>query len=408
MDRSWINVVRSSDEYENGVNEFIEFARKHDPNINEKFYCPCIKCLNDRRLSVREIREHIICDGFNKNYTRWIWHGEIDIPDVSRVEDSVNEDDDEVMYDNIEEMINDVGAEAFEQAHENKSYDALSADADKPLYPGCKTYSRLSAILKLIQLKATHGLSDKCFTELLILFKGMLPEDNELPESNYKAKKILCPLGLGYKKIHACPNDCILYRKDFKNLHECPKCGISRYKNSNDESGIKKPPSKVLWYLPIIPRFKRLFASPTEAKNLRWHADEKIDDGKLRHPSDSPQWKKMDQLYPFFGNEPRNLRAFNAYHIMKGTHARQLKKLKWVYPKCHGQGEAEEYGLFVMRHMLEIIKLDIVDSFEKRFNMDGPYSKADIDVVRRDWAECFLENSAIDAFYDLPSPDKIC
>ncbi|KAL3638249.1 hypothetical protein CASFOL_017620 [Castilleja foliolosa] len=100
--------------------------------------------------------------------------------------------------------------------------------------------------------------------------------------------------------------------------------------------------------------------------------------------------------------------AFNAYQLMKGTHSRQLKKLKWVYPKCHGQGKAEEYGLFVMRHMLEIIKLDIVDSFEKRFNMDGPYSEADIDVVRRHWAECFLENSRIDAFYDLPTPDKIC
>ncbi|KAL3643798.1 Proteasome subunit beta type-3 [Castilleja foliolosa] len=40
--------------------------------------------------------------------------------------------------------------------------------------------------------------------------------------------------------------------------------------------------------------------------------------------------------------------ALNAYQVMKGTHARQLKKLKWVYPKCCGQGQNAECGLFVM------------------------------------------------------------
>jgi len=33
-----------------------------------------------------------------------------------------------------------------------------------------------------------------------------------------------------YKKIHACPNDCILYRKEFEWLKNCPKCELSRYK----------------------------------------------------------------------------------------------------------------------------------------------------------------------------------
>ncbi|KAL3616136.1 hypothetical protein CASFOL_040026 [Castilleja foliolosa] len=65
---------------------------------------------------------------------------------------------------------------------------------------------------------------------------------------------------------------------------------------------------------------------------------------------------------------------------------------KWVYPKCCQQdvGDAE-YGLFVMRHMLEIIKLDITNSFEKVLGMEEPYSSDDIDDVRRRWAESFLE-----------------
>ncbi|KAL3627387.1 hypothetical protein CASFOL_028750 [Castilleja foliolosa] len=84
--------------------------------------------------------------------------------------------------------------------------------------------------------------------------------------------------------------------------------------------------------------------------------------------------------------------AFNTYQMMKGTHSRQLNKLKWVYPKCCKQVEGgDECGLLVMRRMFEIIKLDISDSFEKVFNMLGPYSDDEIDVVRKQWAECFLE-----------------
>ena len=35
------------------------------------------------------------------------------------------------------------------------------------------------------------------------------------------------------------------------------------------------PPMKALWYLPIIPRFKRLFSNADDAKDLIWH-DQKI------------------------------------------------------------------------------------------------------------------------------------
>ncbi|KAL3633337.1 hypothetical protein CASFOL_022864 [Castilleja foliolosa] len=84
--------------------------------------------------------------------------------------------------------------------------------------------------------------------------------------------------------------------------------------------------------------------------------------------------------------------AFEAYHVVKGMHSNILSKPKWVYPKCcHQDAVDAECGLFVMRHMLEIIKLDIANSFEKVLSMDEPYSNNDIDDVRRRWAECFLE-----------------
>ena len=63
-----------------------------------------------------------------------------------------------------------------------------------------------------------------------------LPKDNELPDSTYEAKKVLCPLGLDVQKIHGCINDYILYRcEEYENKNECPVCGALRYKIRRDE-----------------------------------------------------------------------------------------------------------------------------------------------------------------------------
>ena len=95
---------------------------------------------------------------------------------------------------------------------------------------GCTTFTRLSRVLALVNLKARFGWSDKSFTELFLLLKNLLPEDNTLPKNHYKAKKILCLVGMEYQKIHAYLNDFILYRNQFVEMHKCPTCGVSRYK----------------------------------------------------------------------------------------------------------------------------------------------------------------------------------
>jgi hypothetical protein len=40
---------------------------------------------------------------------------------------------------------------------------------------------------------------------------------------------------------------------------------------------------KVMWYFPIIPRLKRLFAIAMTAKLTRWHVEDRVNDGKLWH-----------------------------------------------------------------------------------------------------------------------------
>ncbi|CAH9139935.1 unnamed protein product [Cuscuta epithymum] len=47
----------------------------------------------------------------------------------------------------------------------------------------------------------------------------------------------------------------------------------------------------------------------------------------IRHPADSLQWKKIDRMYPDFGNEPRNLRfglatdGMNPYGNLSSIHS---------------------------------------------------------------------------------------
>ena len=99
-------------------------------------------------------------------------------------------------------------------------------------------------------------------------------------------------MGLDFKKIHACPTDCTLYRNEYANRTNCPTCGESRYKRKNEDDSdelieLTKIPMKVVWYMPIVQRLKRLFRNPEDAKNLRWHTKERLCDGKLHHPADS-------------------------------------------------------------------------------------------------------------------------
>ena len=226
MDRSWIKADRLGPVYENRVLEFLEYADKHLPDNNGIFYCPCVVCANIKKGTKKEIFHHLCCDGICQNYIIWTWHGEVD-KEESRASQSQRVDEDEYMEDQLEDMFRDIGESSFKNAH---NYDTLCSDKDTPLYKGCTDFTRLSAVLKLFNLKAKNGWSDKSFTELLEFLKQMLPEDNKLSDRCYEAKKILCPMGLEYIKIHACPNDCILYRKEYEDLYQCPKCGMSRYK----------------------------------------------------------------------------------------------------------------------------------------------------------------------------------
>ncbi|KAI5349930.1 hypothetical protein L3X38_002821 [Prunus dulcis] len=309
MDKSWMHSDRRSKAYEFGVEAFLNFAVENLLTTTH-IRCPCVKCVNLKVFGVGIIRDHVYFNGIDQSYKNWTFHGE-PWEASTNASRNVEEDDGHSRYSFVSEEIDmddndfgdfgDFGSDPYEFAN-------VIGDGDQPVYPGCRKYTKLSALVKLYNLKAKHGMSDVCFTELLILQGDLLPEGNTIPTSMYEAKKTLCALRLSYEKMHACPNDCILYRKEYEDSTNCPTCGISRWKQGKDSILKEGVPAKVVWYFPPIPRFKRMFQSHETAKSLTWHAARKSIDDQMSHPADSPSWKLLDDKWPEFGNEPRNLR----------------------------------------------------------------------------------------------------
>ena len=149
-----------------------------------------------------------------------------------------------------------------------------------------------------------------------------------------KIRKVVRDLGLSYEKIHAYFNDYMLFRGEYKKLDKCPICEESRWEHTNSEGtddvedgGVKKKkvPCKILRYFPLIPRLQRLYMNDTTSAYMRWHAEELVKDGKVRHPADSLAWKHVDDTYPHFAFDPCNVRlglasdGFNPFEMLNVT-----------------------------------------------------------------------------------------
>jgi len=102
-----MNSIRISEEYERGVEEFIQFAQRNTTNSGHdgaKIRCPCVNCLNGMILDVNIMREHLLCDGFLRSYTTWTWHGELlNLSRVSVTEEYVGSTMDEAVHDDVDD-----------------------------------------------------------------------------------------------------------------------------------------------------------------------------------------------------------------------------------------------------------------------------------------------------------------
>jgi hypothetical protein len=307
----------------NLINHFVEEAMRHaNRERKSDIFCPCVHCDNKIAWSdSKVVKSHLIKSGFNKSYTIWIAHGEIDnaLLEVDRRE--VRDDnshyqdggvfdgadhgiDDEFDY---EELLRHVEPQVLNSMGTDRglfNMEILEKSLREPLYDesnGCgKEFTQLSVMLEILKLKASLAWPNNSFLELLSLLAKLLPKPNTMPTSTYRTKKLICPLSLGMDKIHACPNYCILYHKEHELKTKCPVCGVNRYKRSynhvyvdtmkkknkkntaigpksvddendsdKEDNKKRKIPALVLWYLPMIDRSKRVFSNP---RMQNWYA----------------------------------------------------------------------------------------------------------------------------------------
>ena len=342
MSHPWMYGDRRTAAYREGVHSFRDAAdaNKHGGGY---MFCPCVECRNEKDYtSSRVIQSHLLRSGFMSGYNVWTKHGERGVMMEDDDEEEENDDDnyrsmfpeyaDTAMEDNEEEdqdeerepdePADDLGRvisdarRGCDTEKERLQFEQMLQDHNKLLYPTCEDgQKKLGSTLELLKWKAETGVTDSSFEKLLVLMKKMLPRKNELPASTYEAKKLVCPLGLDVQKIHACPNDCILYRGEkYENMDKFPVCTALRYKIRKDDPGDiegepprKRVPAKVMWYAPIIPRLKRLLRNKDNAKLLRWHMEDRMKDDKLRHTTDGRQWRKIEREFPRFAADARNL-----------------------------------------------------------------------------------------------------
>ena len=124
-------------------------------------------------------------------------------------------------------------------------------------------------------------------------------EINPQPDSTlrdfYHAKKLISKLGLKEEKIDYCLKGCILYNKDDFVLTYCKFSEEPRFKPRRVGNGrYKGIPHKRMHYLLIISTLKRLVASMSSTLHMRWHVENKRNNGVMTHPSHSVAWQHFD------------------------------------------------------------------------------------------------------------------
>ena len=135
------------------------------------------------------------------------------------------------------------------------------------------------------------------------------PVDNRVPKNYSKWKNKVRSLRLDLQTIDYCRSGCMLYFKEDLALENCKFRDLPRWKPNKSGDNRFKPKSYVtMFYFPLTPRLQRLYASRNIAEQMRWHYNNRREDGVLRHPLDGEAWKHFDRKHSDFAYEPGNVR----------------------------------------------------------------------------------------------------
>ncbi|PNX83399.1 hypothetical protein L195_g039441, partial [Trifolium pratense] len=357
MDRSWMydryypgERGQLKEVFKLGVELFIKAVKRSRVVISEGgIRCPCAACECRRIRSEDEIKYHLYTKGFQPNYWIWSCHGET-IPSAPTSSDTnigvvyqgassssapivaAQNYQQYYPFNEMNDMISDAlgfnvvnnglgdeyEGDELPNAEAQRFFNLLK-ETNEPLFEG-STDSKLTVCVRLIGLKSQYLVSELAMDLIakLVLDTTPIPFRGDLPQTYYEAKQLVSKLGLGVKRIDCCIKGCMLfYNKEFGisdgDLVECKFCQEPRYRQAkNSRSSRRKPiPRKTMFYLPIVSRLQRLYASLQTATKMTWHSEnyeQRKRSGELRHPSDGLAWKHFDQVNPGFALEPRNVR----------------------------------------------------------------------------------------------------
>ncbi|KAI0494048.1 hypothetical protein KFK09_024179 [Dendrobium nobile] len=306
-------------EFIEGVETFIQVASQLPSfQFDKMFRCPCSKHKNLAFLKPDDVKLDLYRRGFPPNYWIWTSHGKYEPHRDAHAGSSTAYEtfDEDQMSRPYEDLIFDVAGHNLRSnvkeppnAETQKFFELLHS-AQKPIWEGCSTHSELSIAVRMLSIKTEYNIPRECFNDVIGLMKETNPADNIIPSDLYRTKKLVSKLGLTATKIDCCINGCMFYYKDDAAEVICRSCNAPRFKqNSGKQRRPKKDVSySRLFYLPIIPRLQRLYASMSSAGHMRWHKEKIAKSDVLSHPSDAEAWKHFDRVHPSFAAEPCNIR----------------------------------------------------------------------------------------------------
>ncbi|XP_074374170.1 uncharacterized protein LOC141714555 [Apium graveolens] len=308
---TWLNLPNYTKGYMDGVKLYVKKAMANFGRGDE-IKCPCRMCENWLWWGGSDVESHLIWSGPFSPFIQSIY----DVSLLADKTDNVKLEHNTRFPYNLDDML-DVTYSDVGPNDDARKYYRLVDEGKQPM---------------LYHWKCLNGITEVAFGEILQLLKEVVPDIN-VPSTFNLAKNIIKDLGLDYKKIDACLNDCILYSGDNKDRVCCKTCGVSRWKGVEQgqeqelDVNSSRIPAKVMRFFPLIPRLQRLYMFKDFAKKMVWHAVERKKDGKLRHPADGEAWKTMDPKYPEFSSEPRNVilgivtDGFNPFRKMSATYS---------------------------------------------------------------------------------------
>ena len=232
--KSWTKLNnRLPDDYWCDTEEFINLASHHLIS-NGLISCQCKNCLNRSWEKLSKISPDIIDHSFHPNYNAWFCYGEKKVyPELLSIQASGSGSDfqwEDEMTEVLVDLVNEINFthdddnidDTEPTDKEASSFDMMFVELQSEFWPGYTKCHRLILLLSLCIYKScTNGQIVRltCWCDLLNISH---PDYNKVLDSYYDARKKLHAIRLGYKSIHVCKYDCVLFWKDNATYEVCP------------------------------------------------------------------------------------------------------------------------------------------------------------------------------------------